>query len=95
MAIGDLGQQPELPLEFKQAAHPAAPFIDPPKVMVSLPLDADVLAWFQSETEPSDWQRRINDLLRFHRDSILQMEADWEAEASMAGRETEPGGPSP
>ena len=53
-----------LPPGFRQAADPASAITEPPKVMVSLPLDADLLAHFQSETEPANWQRHINDVLR-------------------------------
>jgi uncharacterized protein (DUF4415 family) len=86
-----------LPSEFTEAAHPAASVIEPPKVMVSVLLDADVLAWFQSEvTAPQDWQRQINGLLRHHMDSVQQMEAEWEAEQELAARMgQEQAGPNP
>ena len=54
---------------------------EPPKVMVSLPIDAGVLAWFQN-TGPDDWQRRINDLLRFYMETSLQIELDHKTEDS-------------
>lgn len=81
-----------LPAEFEQAAKPAAPVIQPPKVMVSLPVDADVLAWFQSESEPNDWQRHVNGVLRFYMETNLMMEADAEL-AARIGQET--AGPQP
>jgi BrnA antitoxin of type II toxin-antitoxin system len=79
------GEKPDTAsTDFHEAAAASAP--EPPKVMVSLPIDVDVLAWFQSESEPSGWQRRINDLLRFHMDSILHMEANYAAEDELAAR---------
>lgn len=54
-----------LPPEFQQAADPLAPVIEPSKVMVSLPIDADILAYFQSEGEPRDMHRHVNGVLRY------------------------------
>ena len=39
---------PTLPPDFQQAANSAAAIIEPPKVMVSLQLDADLLAYLGS-----------------------------------------------
>jgi uncharacterized protein (DUF4415 family) len=76
---------------FQQAADPAAALIEPPKVMVSLQLDADLLAHFQSDTEPGNWQRHINDVLRFYVETSQQADADVELAVSMAQQD----GPKP
>ncbi len=81
-----------LPPEFQQAADPSAPAIEPPKVMVSLPIDADILAYFQSDGEPRDMQRHINGVLRYYMETNLMQEADAEL-AARAGQEQ--GGPEP
>ena len=87
MASDQLDRPSSLPPDFQQAAQPAAA-VEPPKVMVSLPIDADVLAYFQSEAEPSDWQRHINDLLRYYMETNQMMEAD--AELAARAGELEP-----
>lgn len=79
-----------LPREFQEAADPDAPLIEPPKVMVSFPLDADVLAYFQSEGEPNDMHRHINGVLRYYTDTNLMQEADAELAAQRGQREPEP-----
>jgi uncharacterized protein (DUF4415 family) len=76
---------------FREAAQSAAPVRDPPKIMVSLQLDADLLAHFQSETAPRDWQRHVNDVLRFYVESSQLAEADAELSIQMAQQE----GPKP
>jgi hypothetical protein len=57
--------------------------------MVSVPVDADVLAWFQSEAEPSDWQRHINGVLRIYMETNMQREDDFRAVMETA-RTSEP-----
>ena len=90
MAVDDIERPPALPPEFQQAADPAAPVIAPPKVMISLPLDADLVAYFQSESEPSDWQRHVNDVLRFYVETNQMREADAELVAQIGARTPEP-----
>lgn len=77
-----------MPPNFQQAADPAAPVIEPPKVMVSLPLDADLVAYFQGE--PTDWQRHINGVLRYYMDTNLMREADAELVAQIGEHAPEP-----
>jgi uncharacterized protein (DUF4415 family) len=60
------------------------------QVMVTLPIDADLLAYFQRDTEPPNWQGRINDLLRFFVETNQAIEADWAAEAQRQGPEPQP-----
>ncbi len=73
---------PSLPPDFQQAAQPR--MIEPPKVMVSLPLDADLVAYFQGEAEIADWQHHINGVLRFYMETNQIMEADAELAAQQA-----------
>jgi hypothetical protein len=58
--------------------------------MVSLPLDADILAYFQSEGEPNDMQRHINGVLRYYMETNLMEEADAELAAQIGARTPEP-----
>jgi uncharacterized protein (DUF4415 family) len=37
----------------------------------SVPVDADVLAWFQNEAEPAGWQDHINGVLRFYMETNM------------------------
>jgi hypothetical protein len=90
MAVDSLEIPSGLPPEFQLAADPRAPVIDPPKVMVSLPLDADLAAFFQGDGEPADWQRHINGVLRYYMDTSLMAEADAEIAAQMGERQPEP-----
>lgn len=91
MADGSLGKAPDLPPDFQQAAAPAVPEIEPPKVTISFPVDVDVLAYFQRDTEPSDWARHMNGVLRFYMETNLQRDADFEADLMAdALREPEP-----
>jgi hypothetical protein len=83
MATVDLERPSVLPPEFQQAADPAGSVVEPPKIMVSLPLDADVLAFFQSELSGS-WQDHMNDILRNFMEGHLAMEAEFEAAAELA-----------
>jgi uncharacterized protein (DUF4415 family) len=69
--------------DFQQAAQPGAAIIEAPKVMVSLQLDADLLAHFQSENEPGDWQRHMNDVLRFYVETSQMAEANAEFDDAM------------
>lgn len=62
-----------LPPAFEEAARPAAPETAPPQVMVSLPIDADLLKYFQSDTEPADWQAHMNGVLRFYMETTRSM----------------------
>ena len=78
-----------LPADFREAARPEVPVIQPPKITVSLPVDADVLAYFQNDTEPSDWQGHINGVLRFYMETNMAREADFHAMME-AAREPEP-----
>ncbi len=66
------------PADFSQAAAPAER-----RVTVPLTLDTDVLAYFQSDSEPGDWQRHINGILRFYMDTNQIMQAEAEATARM------------
>jgi hypothetical protein len=63
----DYNVQELLPVEFAMRN----------KVMV--PIDADLVAYFQSETEPSDWQGNINGVLRFYMETNLSREAEFQA----------------
>jgi uncharacterized protein (DUF4415 family) len=54
-------QKPELAPEFEGSAAPP-----PERVTVSLELDADILAWLKEQ--PTDWQREINNSMRFMMD---------------------------
>jgi uncharacterized protein (DUF4415 family) len=83
MATDPAAKTSSLPPDFQQAADPVSAIIEPPRVMVSLPLDADLVAYFQNDAEPSDWQQHINGVLRFYRDSNLAMEADAEFAAQI------------
>jgi uncharacterized protein (DUF4415 family) len=83
-----------LPPEFQQAADPSAPVIEPPKVMVSLPIDADILAYFQSEGEAHDMHRHVNGVLRYYMETNLIREADLEL-AARIGQEQDAPEPSP
>ena len=75
---------------FSQAAAPT-----PPKVAVSVALDADVIAWFQDQAAQGgvDWQTDINGVLRFYMDSIkslmLQPALEPLADGQDADREAE------
>jgi uncharacterized protein (DUF4415 family) len=89
MAKNDLEKLSSLPPDFQQAANPATPVIEPPKVMVSLPLDADILAYFQSETESAAWAADINGVLRHHMETHQAIEAEFEA--VMAAAPLQPG----
>jgi hypothetical protein len=51
-----------------------------PKTTVSLPLDADVLAYLQGPAMPADWQAHINGVLRFYMDTSLTQQPDFEVE---------------
>ena len=77
-----------LPPDFQQAAQPR--MIEPPRVLVSLPLDADLVAYFQGESEPADWQSHINGVLRFYMDTNLAAQADAEAAARRGQHEPGP-----
>jgi uncharacterized protein (DUF4415 family) len=92
MAVDHLERTSALPPEFQQAAAPPAPAIEPPKVMVSLPLDADILAYFQSEGEPRDMHRHVNGVLRYYMETNLMREDDAELAARMG---QERGAPEP
>jgi uncharacterized protein (DUF4415 family) len=90
MALDHLERTSDLPPEFQQAADPTAPLIEPPKVMLSFPVDADVLAYFQGDTEPGDMHRHINGVLRYYMETNVMQEADAELAAQMGQREPEP-----
>jgi uncharacterized protein (DUF4415 family) len=79
-----------LPPDFQQAADPRRPLIEPPKVMLSMPIDADILAWFQSEGEPRDIHRHINGVLRYYMETNLMQEADAELAAQIGAHTPEP-----
>jgi uncharacterized protein (DUF4415 family) len=51
-------QKPELLPEFEGSAAPP-----PERVKVELEMDADILAWLKEQ--PTDWQREINNTMRF------------------------------
>lgn len=81
MMAGDTLEKPSiLPPDFQQAAQPPQ-LTEPPPVTVSMGIDADILAYFQSETEPSDWQRHMNGVLRFYMETNQVMQADMELAA--------------
>ena len=84
MAADFTEKRSTLPPGFRQAADSASPITEPPRVMVSLSLDADLLAHFQSETEPGNWQRHINDVLRFYVETSQMADADAELAMQMA-----------
>lgn len=65
-----------LPVEFALAVHSETPSAMRNKVMV--PIDADLVAYFQGETEPTDWQRNINGVLRFYMDTNIGRDADFQ-----------------
>jgi len=90
MSVDNLEPASTLPPDFQQAADPRRPLIEPPKVMVSLPLDADILAYFESEGEPNDMQRHINGVLRYYMETNLMQEADAELAAQIGERAPEP-----
>jgi uncharacterized protein (DUF4415 family) len=92
MAVDHLERTSVLPPEFQQAADPRAPVVEPPKVMVSLPIDADILAYFQSEGEPRDMHRHVNGVLRYYMETNLMREEDAELAARMG---QEQGAPEP
>jgi hypothetical protein len=77
--------RPPLPTDFSQAAAPA---VD--RVIVPLGLDADILAYFQSQGEPGDWQGHINGILRFYMETNQNIEAAAEAVARTIERTDEP-----
>lgn len=62
---------------FKAATEQAA---EPPKQKVSLELDADVMAFFQSDSEPGNWQQHMNDVLRYYMETNQAMTPgpEWE-----------------
>lgn len=74
--------RPALPTAFSQAAAD--------RVTVPLTLDADILAYFQSDAEPGNWQEHINGILRFYMETNQNTEADAEAVARMIERTGEP-----
>lgn len=90
MALDHLERTSALPPEFQQAADPSAPVIEPPKVMVSMPIDADILAYFQSEGEPRDMHRHVNGILRFYMETNLVREADAELAARIGQEQGSP-----
>lgn len=45
----------------------------PPKVSISLRIDADVLEWFKAQGE--GYQTRINAVLRAFRDEMLEIDS--------------------
>jgi uncharacterized protein (DUF4415 family) len=51
-------QSEPLQTEFDATAAP-----DPTRVTVTLDMDADLLAWLKAQ--PTDWQREINNTMRF------------------------------
>ena len=51
-------QSEPLQTEFDATASP-----DPKRMTVTLDMDADVLAWLKAQ--PTDWQREINNTMRF------------------------------
>lgn len=79
-----------LPSDFRQAARPEVPVIQPPKVTVSHLIDADVLAYFQSATQPSNWAGHMNDILRAYMETSMALAADFDAVMRAA-----PSDPSP
>jgi uncharacterized protein (DUF4415 family) len=93
MSVDNLEPASTLPPDFQQAADPRRPLIEPPKVMVSLPLDADILAWFESEGEPRDMHRHINGVLRYYMETNQMQEADAELAARIGENTPEPPAP--
>ncbi|PZR92687.1 MAG: hypothetical protein DLM68_01850 [Hyphomicrobiales bacterium] len=69
-----------LPGDFQQAAiH---------KQTVTLPLDSDLLAYFQGRF--ADWPGHINDLLRFFIDTNQRREREFDPDAFEPGEMMEP-----
>lgn len=79
MAVDDLEEPSALRADFDGAVRACARAVEPPKVMVSLPLDADLVAHFQSETEADGWQKHINGVLRFYMETNQGRDADFQA----------------
>jgi uncharacterized protein (DUF4415 family) len=72
----NIQSEPEpLPAEFEQAAALAAP----PRVTVTLDMDADVLEWFKAQ--PTEWQRELNNLARFFMETSQAREAEFAPDA--------------
>jgi uncharacterized protein (DUF4415 family) len=62
----------------------------PPKVMASMPLDADVLAYFQADSEAGNWQEHMNGVLRFYMETNLAREQEFHAVMAETDRPTSP-----
>lgn len=56
-------QSEPLQTEFDVTAAPPACKPDPRRVTVTLDMDADLLAWLKAQ--PTEWQREINNTMRF------------------------------
>jgi uncharacterized protein (DUF4415 family) len=65
--------------DFRAAATPASADRPPPKILVTIALDEDVLTWLRSDTQPSNWQKIINDQMRFLMETEIQRDADFDA----------------
>ena len=55
-----------------------------------MPIDADILAYFQSEGEPRDMHRHVNGILRFYMETNLVREADAELAARIGQEQGSP-----
>lgn len=75
-----------LQTEFQATAAPAAP--PPERVTVALDLEADILEWLK--TQPTDWQREINNLVRFYMETSQARELDFSPDAWEPGEMMEP-----
>ncbi len=73
--------------EFAAAAQPAAT----PQTLVTVQLDADMVAWFQrNQPDGMSWQQDMNGVLRFYMDSMTAMERAHEQELAAERPDYEP-----
>jgi uncharacterized protein (DUF4415 family) len=79
-----------LQAEFQATAAPAAPPQE--RVAVALDLDADLLEWLK--TQPTDWQREVNNLVRFFMETSQGRELQYGPDAWEPGEPPEPRAPT-
>ncbi len=75
----DYNASESLPSEFRAVAAPMSADRAPSQIPVTVALDEDVLAWLRSDTQPSNWQKVINDQMRFLMETEIQRDADFDA----------------
>lgn len=80
-----------LPANFRDAAAPQSAPLPPPKNLVTVALDEDVLAFLRRDSEPANFNQVVNDTLRLYMDTSLRSDADFDRYMASLP----PGGPTP